>query len=89
VDDRAAELVDQPQVAGEVVGQGRPGAALDRHDGGDRRGRGEGEFPPAQPGGAQDRLAGHPGQDGHGAEQEQQQGDGQAGLPGGGRAAGG
>jgi hypothetical protein len=89
VDDRAAELLEEPPVAGEVVRQGRPGATLHEHHQHQGADRGEGELPPAQPGGAQQRLAGHPGENRHGAEEQQQQGDAQAGLPGAGRAAGG
>jgi hypothetical protein len=50
VDDRVADLADEPQVAGEVVRQGRAGAAVGGPDP-DQGGKGgKGQLPPAQPG---------------------------------------
>jgi hypothetical protein len=57
-----ADLAQPTGIAGKVVGQGRPRATLGHDHQGDGSQGGEGEFPPAQAGDAQECLAGRPGQ---------------------------
>jgi hypothetical protein len=71
----SADLAQPADVAGEVMCQGRPRAILDRKHGGDGGRRGEGQLPPADARHPQQGLAGGPGQQRHGAKQEQGQGD--------------
>jgi hypothetical protein len=87
VDLWGAELADEPEVAGEVVGQRRPQAALVGDAGGQGDQAGQGEFPPAHPGRAQDRLPDDPGEQGERAERNQQQRHAHGQLPLGGWAA--
>jgi hypothetical protein len=88
VDDRGANLPQPAGIAREVMSQrrGRPALVSDhRSEGGQG---GEREFPPAQPGHPQQRLAGRPREERHRAEQEQGDGHAHRQLPLGGWATG-
>jgi hypothetical protein len=84
-----AVLAQPVNVAREVMRECRAGAALQPDHTGERDQGGEGELPPAQAGDPYQGLAGGPGEQGEGAEEEQAQGDHHAQLAAGGWAAGG